>query len=189
MNGDELARALDDAGALREWSAEVRIDDARSSRTRQRWHEQLASETSTLAGLLVDLYESSTPARIATTVGREHAGYISALGSNFVEVASADRPNVLIQTSLIASVQLTGTPRQIGAVGGRPLPERPAFAGALAELAANRAKVRLVAQHDGVVRSGELVAAGDGIVTLQLDTPANQTLIITINNISEITIL
>ncbi|MGI8492017.1 MAG: hypothetical protein ACR2KC_03025 [Acidimicrobiales bacterium] len=147
------------------WIAQERLSNARESRSKERWLRQQAGEEATLTGLLIDLAERRVDAVLTTKAGR-HSGRLVGVGRDFC-VVSAAHGTTLVSTAAVLTVtsaDLAGTV----AAGDRParLPQR--MADALADLAAERAPVRL-RMSDGQHLTGALVAAGVDLVSLRVE--------------------
>nr|MDQ3575222.1 hypothetical protein [Actinomycetota bacterium] len=61
---------------LARWTADTRADDAASSRTRERWLRQQASEDALFTGVALDLAEGGVSVAVRTTTGRTLHGRI-----------------------------------------------------------------------------------------------------------------
>ena len=136
---------------LAEWSAA----EAAGERARERSLRQQLLESATLAGLLVDVAERNEPAAVVLRGGAGvRSGAVTSVGRDFVVL---DR--TLIPFEAIAVV------RAEAVSGSRAPSSQLSFAAAVARLAEDRPRVS-VAVDGGDVVSGELQAAGDGLVAL-----------------------
>ena len=152
---------------LERWLATARADDAAAARARERWLRQIAEESSSFAGVLLDLAERATPVIVQSRGGRRHRGTITAVGVDFVALHTAQRADLLIAHLGIASIRTDGVAS--GAIGDR----RPTYALAMAEagaaLAGDRPRVLVHTSADDDGTSGELRSAGTDVLTIQLD--------------------
>ena len=155
------------AGRLERWLAAARADDAAAARSRERWLRQVAEESSSFAGVMLDLAERGAPVLVHTGGGRRHRGVLVAVGADFAALHTAQGNDVLIAFSGTASVRPDGAAP--GPVGDRRPTFALDFAEAVAALAADRPRVLLVTNPDGDGIAGELRSAGRDVATLRLD--------------------
>lgn len=155
---DELLRAF------ARWSAEVRHNEAAASRSRQRWLAQQATETATFRGTLVDLAEAGNPVNVATASHRL-GGRLVGVGPDLCVVEEPARITVVDLGCVVAVTPQGAAP--VAAAGDRATAVELTFAEALATLAADLTPVRL-GLRGGETLSGDLVAAGEDVVTLRL---------------------
>lgn len=155
---DELLRAF------ARWSADVRHAEAAASRSRQRWLAHQARETATFRGTLVDLAEAGSPVSVATP-SRRLAGRLVGVGPDLCVLEEAARITVVDLGCVVAVTPQGAAP--VAAAGDRATAVKLTFAEALASLADELAPVRL-GLRGGETLSGDLVAAGQDVVTLRL---------------------
>ncbi len=154
------------ADRLERWLATARADDAAAARARERWLRQMAEESSSFAGVLLDLAERGAPVIVQTRGGRRHRGTIIVVGVDFVALHTAQRADLLVAYTGIASVRTDGVSAP---VGDRQVTFALDLAEAVAALASDRPRVLVHAGADGEGTSGELRSAGEDVVTVQLD--------------------
>jgi hypothetical protein len=189
---EELARDVegllgpnDLVARLERWVADARADGAVAERTRERWLRQVADESATYAGVLVDLAERGTPVAVHTAGGRRHRGVVAGVGTDFVALRAASGHDVLLAFSGIAAVRVDGG----GApVGDRVVDVEMGLAEALAAIAGARPRVLVVTSADGEGLAGELRAVGRDVVTLRLDGADRSPAYVAIASIAEVTL-
>jgi len=153
---------------LERWVAEARTADAAASRARERWLRVQADESSTFAGVLLDLAERGTPVVVHGPAGRRHRGVITAVATDFLALRTSGGRDVLLAYGGIASVRPDA--RGPGPVGDRVVRAELGLAEMLSVLAAERPRVLVVttADGDGGI-AGELRGVGRDVMTLRLD--------------------
>jgi hypothetical protein len=159
-NEDLLAR-------LDRWVAAARTAEAAASRARERWLRQVADESATFAGVLLDLAERGAPVVVQGRGGRRHRGTVLAVGVDFAALRTEGGADVLLAFSGIASVRpddRLDTPS-----GDRVATFDLGLAEAIAAVGADRPRVLLVTAADGDGVAGELRSVGRDVVTLRLD--------------------
>ena len=103
----------DDALAdLSGWLADCRVDEAASSRARQRSLEQQATQESCVAGVLLDLAERCLPTTVKTAGGQVCEGQVIAVGSDFVFLRGREG-DLLIPTRAVATIRTSPTDRPV----------------------------------------------------------------------------
>jgi hypothetical protein len=153
---------------LNRWAAERRTDEAAAARARERSLRQQASESATLAGLLVDLAERRATVVARTTTGASHRGTAVLVGLDFVALAgTGDAPLTLLALHGLTSVRLADSGPPGGAAQTDRGPGDLDLGTVLAGAAADRPRVRLVLGSERV--SGELVGAGLDVITVRTD--------------------
>ncbi|MGY9072916.1 MAG: hypothetical protein ACKVHU_08225 [Acidimicrobiales bacterium] len=160
MDGDGEHDRLD------QWLVDVRADDARISRQRERWLAQQTAENATLVGALVDLTESNEPVVVETLAGRRINGLLRAVGLDFCAIVEHNRW-VLIPLGAVTSVRST-TAKQRGVNSDRPAPLDSTLTEALVDLLEERARLA-VSVVAGEHLAGVLHNVGQDLVTLRLD--------------------
>jgi len=155
----------DPMAALHRWIAEARVDDAAARRAKQRWLEDQAGDTATVAGVLLDLGERELTVQVTTAAGRHVRGVVAGLGADFVTFR--DARGVLAVVPLRAVALVRPGPGVRAATGDRMPGLDAAFSEALAAFAVERPDVTVHAAGDDV--HGRLVAAGIDVLTVRLD--------------------
>lgn len=140
------------------WSDRLAAWDAGVRRGQARWLHQLAEESGSLAGVALDLAEQGASG-VVTLVGGagRRAGVVTSVGADFLVVDSA-----LIPFAAVASLQAA-----VAVAGNRSGGDGIAFAAALARLAGERPRVRVLLDGgESVV--GDLAVVGTDV--LRVDT-------------------
>lgn len=162
-DGDRLAAEF----AL--WSSRSRAIEAAAQRSRQRWLGQQAAESTTLAGLLLDMTEQHAQVTLRTA-SHTYSGRLSALGRDFCILEDQSGFATIVRLGALVTVQSSGSGR------GRAAPfaeseRRPALSmglvDALGMLAADRQTAKLTTGSKDPV-TGELMALGEDVITLGL---------------------
>jgi hypothetical protein len=159
---------------LARWLAEARVDEAVTSRLRERALRQLASEEATLLGLCLDLAEGTRPILARTTEGRIHRGSVVAVGADFVALRSAAGEATFLPVALLAWLrpapgEWRGAPARSGAAAGdRHPPLAARLVDVLTGLAADRPRVRIALAGDPDVWAGRLRGCGTDVLSVEL---------------------
>lgn len=153
--------------------ADARAEESSDARARERWLRAAADADATLAGVLLDLGERDANVAIATVEGRRILGTIELVGADFLAVRSDSGHEVLLAVAAVASVRTA--PSLDPAVGDRVSTTQLRLGDVLGELAAERARVRLVVRDAGDVVAGELRSVGQDVVTLRTEGPSGGT--------------
>lgn len=164
---DDLLGASTLLARLDRWVAEARVDAAAAERARERWLRQIADESATFTGLLLDLAERGLPVVAQGRGRRRNRGTISAVGADFVAMRAAPGTDVLLAFGAIASVRPDD--RAGGPTGDRATSFDLGLAEAIAAIAADRPRVLVVTMADGEGVAGELRSVGRDLVALRLD--------------------
>jgi hypothetical protein len=149
MHESHYTRFLDD----------VRAEAAVASRERQRVLEQLQRESATFLGVLTDLAEQRRQVHVRLDTGATVVGGIDLLGDDLVAVGGA-----WLRLGAVQAVRATGD----GADRDEAVVADLDLAAVLTRLVEDRPRVVLHVLGGEPVR-GELVAAGDDVVTVRLD--------------------
>jgi hypothetical protein len=152
---------------LDRWVASARVDEAAASRARERWLRQIAEESASFAGVLLDLAERGEPVTVQGRGGRRHRGTISAIGADFAALRTPSGADVLLAFAGIASIRTDG--HDAGPRGDRATSFELGLAEAVAAIAADRPRVLLVTTADGDGLAGELRSVGRDVATVRLD--------------------
>jgi hypothetical protein len=163
-DGDSLARVLE------RLAAETRADDAAAARSRTGWLGRQAEEEATLAGVLVDLAERRGPIVVATSAGRSHRGWVTAVGRDFVALRTDVGSDALVRFDSVAQVR--SLTRQ-AVLGDQPLVLEADFATTVRSL--GRLRLRVLVTSGGEVAVGELRWVGLDVAALRLDGPGTLT--------------
>jgi hypothetical protein len=159
-NDDLLAR-------LDRWVASARTAEAAASRARERWLRQVADESATFAGVLLDLAERGAPVVVQGRGGRRHRGTVLAVGFDFAALHTESGADVLLAFAGIASVR---PDRRLDTPSGdRVTTFELGFAEAIAAVGTDRPRVLLVTASDGDGVTGELRSVGRDVVTVRMD--------------------
>ena len=167
--GDELV------AAFARWAADQRVVAAAGDRARERSLREQARSSATWTGVLVDLAEQGSPVTVMVA-GQRRCGRLVGVGRDFC-VLEPDQG----RTALIALPQVTelwpdrpaGWALSEPPGGDRsPAIDLPLMA-ALALLAEDRSPVG-VFSTGGLETAGDLVAAGDDVLTLRTGTPVRR---------------
>ena len=159
---------------LARWLAEARVDEAVTSRLRERALRQLAAEEATLLGLCLDLAEAGRPVLARTTERRVHRGVLVAVGADFVALRSATGEATFLPVSFLAWLRPApgtwpGAPARSGeAAGHRAPPLAARLVDVLTGLAADRPRVRLAVTGDPDIWAGRLRACGADLLSVEL---------------------
>lgn len=152
IGDDTLQHLLDDA----------RHGEAVAHRRREQSLRMQATESGTLAGVLMDLAERRATASLSLTGGRVARGVIHRLGADVVVMQGMAAETVLVALAAVASVRTEpGTARTSG---DRVVRSTATLAALTAELVADRPQVVLHAGPGSV--AGELRAVGVDVATV-----------------------
>jgi hypothetical protein len=153
---DELLRLLDDA----------RAEERSDARGRERALRQVAEESASLVGTLVDLVERGSTVTVRTEAGRSHHGPLRLVATDFC-VLAAEAGDVWIGLEAITTVRPRADERHRAATGSRASIDL-LFVEALARIAPERPRLAVVlAGGESIV--GELQTVGIDVLTLQLE--------------------
>jgi len=153
--GDRFAR----------WTAEARVEEAARARAREGWLRRQAEESASLAGVVADVLERGAPVTVHTRAGGRHAGVVRAVGSDVVVLGAGPGPGGEVLVPLAAVTSLRAGPGDGPVVGDRPTGDGPTLVDLLADLAAERAAVRVVTVGGDAV-AGELRAVGRDVLVV-----------------------
>ncbi len=165
---DDLLRGADTpsfTSRLDAWVADAHVDEAARQRSRERWLRDVAEQESTLVGVLLDLAERRSSIAVTTAARRRH-GVISAMGADFVALRQAGGAEALLALAAISQVRTGGGGDP--AVGDRMVTSEYRLLDVLAQLAAERERVRLVTR-DGDAVTGTLRNVGHDVVVVRAD--------------------
>lgn len=158
---------------LASWLADARVDEAVTSRLRERALRQLAGDEATLLGLCLDLAEARRPVLARTSEGRVHRGVVVAVGADFLALRGPTGEATFLPIGHLGWLRPApgtwpGAPARSGEPAGNRTPPLAArLADVLTGLAANRPRVRLVVAGDPDVWAGRLRACGADIVSVE----------------------
>jgi hypothetical protein len=178
FGGDDLLARLD------RWVAAARSEDAIAARTRTRWLRQVADESASFAGVLVDLAERGAPVVVHGAGGRRHRGVVAGVGADFVALRTAQGADVLVAFRGIAAVRAE---RRAGhGLGDRDVSVELGLTEALAALAEDRPRVLVVTMADPEGAAGVLRAVGQDVLTLLLDGSDGQLAYVPMATVAEV---
>ncbi|HET9078120.1 MAG TPA: hypothetical protein VFN68_14380 [Acidimicrobiales bacterium] len=156
--------------ALTGWAAGQRVAGAAAARARLRALSESAAGSATFTGVLVDLAERAADVTVSVRSGPEArlSGRLVGVGRDFCVLEQPDGRPVLIRLDAVATVapNAPSAPGHIGPAGDRAAPLTLSLVAALAELAAERAPVRLATGSERL--DGELASVGDDVVTVRV---------------------
>jgi hypothetical protein len=159
---------LDD---LDRWVADAHVDEAVAQRRRTAWLRRQADEDATLGGVLRELGERGRPVVVHAITGRRHRGLLTTVGDDLIVLRTVRGVRVIVMLGAVISVRAhaEGTPvtdertEVAGDVtGGATLTST------LVGLAGERTSV-VVTAVNGDTTSGEVIAVGRDMLTLQLE--------------------
>lgn len=172
--------------ALARWTAEARTDEAARERLRRRFLRRQAEEEATVAGVLVDLGEQGRPVVVATVDGQRFPGRVAAVGTDFLVLRTERGVEVVVALAAVASVRpRPGAPAPIG---DRTVTVRLDLATALAVVADERARVRIVTSPAGEPTAGELASVGHDVAVVRLDGPGRDVVYLPIATVAHVTV-
>ena len=183
----------DDLDHIDAWIAEAKADEAASARMRERWLTQQAGEQARFDLVLSDAAARGLTVRVRTAAAA-HAGRITAVGHDFVEVRTTRGTTVLVLTRAIAVVETASG----AALGGGREPDNDVkeqenavgewLSDRLADAAPDRPLVELVATGSERV-VGELRAVGVDVVTVRTASSPPAECYVPLDSVSEVTFL
>ena len=167
QGGDELV------AAFARWAADQRAEAAAADRVRERSLRTQASATATWAGILVDLAEQATPVT-AVVAAQRRRGRIVGVGPDFcVFEAHLGGPALICLPAMSALWPERTTTGAFPPAGARPPALELSLLAALSMLAEERSPVTLVTSGGDEI-AGDLIAAGEDVLTVQTDPPARR---------------
>ncbi len=169
---------------LETWLADAHVDEAARQRSRERWLRDVAEQEATVLGVLLDLAERRTELTM-TAAGRRLHGVVSAVGADFVALRQPAGTETLVAVRSIGQVR-TGRPG-IAADGDRMVTSELRLVDVLAQLAAERERVRLVTS-DGDVVAGVARNVGHDVVVLRADGDPPTTTYVPASAIAEVSL-
>jgi hypothetical protein len=172
---------------LDRWIAEMRSDDAAASRARERWLLTQAEESSTFAGVLLDLGEQRATVVIEGRGGRHHRGAIVAVAHDFCSLRTPTGRDILLSYAGIASVRADR--HATAPTGDRAVSLRATLDEALATLAEERPRVLVVTLAGSEGLAGELRSVGRDVITIRLDGEPSVPAYVAISAVAELTLV
>jgi hypothetical protein len=158
-------RNADPLAALSRFVSEGAVEQAARARSRLRWQHQLAIEEGTWLGVLCDLAESGASVAIDTGLGRRLTGSLTAVGADFVVLATSGGIVVLAIGAISAIQRSDGRSGPLGRAGA---PSHTTLHEVLSGLAADRPSLTWHLDDRTTLR-GRLVGVGQGFVHLRTD--------------------
>jgi hypothetical protein len=169
---------------LERFVAEAVADEAATSRSRRRWLTQMAEESATFTGVLLDLAEAATPVVLDVVGGRRHRGRVRLVGADFCLLRLDNGDDMLVAYRGIAAVR--PEPGSGAPAGDRRTPVELELAEALAIAAADRPRVAALTVAGGEPVGGTLRAVGRDVVTIEGDGPQRSSVFVPIAAIAEV---
>jgi hypothetical protein len=169
---------------LERWVADARVDHEALRRARERWLQEVASQETTLAGVLVDLAERSAAVTVRTITGRRHHGVVRLIGVDFVALRLEVGTELLLALDAVEVVR-TG-PATAGALGDRTVATDLRLADTLADLATERAAVLVVPRGGDEAVAGELRSVGRDVAVVRIDGPGAGAAYVPLSAIAEV---
>lgn len=124
-----MADGFEDLGDVDRWAAEARAQEAAQARVRKRWLRAQAEEGTSWRGVLTGLVERRAAVTAATVGGHTVAGWLAAIGADFVEIVTgADRRTLLALGAVAWLRPAPVTGRERGRAG-LPADDRPPIDG------------------------------------------------------------
>jgi hypothetical protein len=164
--GDELV------AAFARWAADQRVVAAAGDRARERSLREQARATATWTGVLVDLAEQGNQVTVMIA-GQRRGGRLVGVGRDFCVLEPDQGRTALISVEHVTELWPDGPARNDAPEGDRsPAIDLPLMA-ALALLAEERSPVG-VFSTGGFETAGDLVAAGDDVLTVRTGTPGRR---------------
>ena len=173
------------ASRLDAWLADARVEGSADARAREHWLRAAASADATFSGILLDLAERGIAVSVATVAGRRRQGLVEVLGADFLALRTTSGGEVLVSLTTISSVRTA--PTVDVASGERVVTTDLRLSDVLGELAAERARVRLVLLDGSEAVAGELRSVGQDVVTVRTDGSAAATAYARTEAIAEVT--
>ena len=174
---------------LDRWAAESRVDEAAHSRMRERWLRQQAVEEARFAGVALDLAEWGGNVAIRTTTGTTLHGRIVAVARDFCVLRQQGGTPTFVALAGVAVLRPDPGHQLPEAASERSAPVDMGLAEALANLAADRPRVRIRVEGGGDAVAGELQAVGADVVTVRLDGEPRATIYVQLGALRELTLL
>lgn len=175
------------ATRLQQWLRDAQVDEAARQRTREHWLRDVAEQEATLAGVLADLAERRGPVVVRTGAGRRHHGTITALGVDFVTLATASGSEVLLASRALGVIRTA--PAMTVTMGDRMVSTELRLTDVLAELAAERERVVIVTVAGDDAVTGRLRSVGHDVVALRTETDPPATAYVPVAVIGEVTLV
>lgn len=169
---------------LEQWVAAARSDDAIAARARARWLRQVADESASFAGVLVDLAERGLPVAVHGAGGRSHRGVVAGVGADFVVLRTARGADILLAFRGVAAVHAERGGGE--GFGDRVVNVELGLTEALAALVSERPRILVVTVADTEGVAGELRAVGHDVLTLRLDGPGDQLAYVPMATVAEV---
>lgn len=175
----------DDLRALERWVADAVARESAEARARSRRLLDQASEDATFAGTLLDLAERGSVV-LGTSAGT-FTGVVAAVGRDFVAMATTAGRIAFVAMAGVETIRGgPGAPRSFA--GDRRAPLDAGLAAALATIAADRPRVK-VQTISGDAAQGDLLAVGDGVITIRLDDVDRSVAYVRVESIVALTVL
>lgn len=165
---------------------DARAEESADARARERWLRAAADADATFGGVLLDLGERDANVAIATIGGRRILGTVELVGADFLALRTDSGHEVLVAIAAVATVRTA--PSLDAAIGDRVTTTDLRLSDLLGELAAERARVRLVVREAGDVVAGELRSVGQDLLTLRTEGPTAGTAYVPLHAVVEVSV-
>lgn len=172
------------SASLKRFLAEAQVDEASSSRERQRWLEQQLAEDSHFLGTLTNLAESQVAVGLALVSTDILRCTVHIVGSDFVVALDDFGHEHVVAISAINRVE---TESARTGLGERRTPSAVTFSDALAVLAEERPDVA-VHHFDGSGTRGELIGATKDEVRLRVRERQFRAVALRLGSVSRVSI-
>lgn len=189
VDSDSLHRAL------REWSADARIEDARAARQNRRWTENATIDELQFESIAQILFQRSAPTGLRMAGGRRINGLIEEVGFDFIRVKSNRGSTHYIRITALTSLDVEGSLRNFNYTAASTTPlislnEQRSFATAVAELAEESQDIRMATRDADELRTYSLVGVGmDCIIAEQSSQSSNtKTIFLKLDHVSEVVV-
>jgi hypothetical protein len=161
MDGDDTA--------LQRMADEERTAEAARARARERWLRQQATESASLAGLLLVAAEADAELVVRTASGRAHRGTVRTVARDFCGLRTRDASEVFVPLGAVAGLQLMDATTLTEVTDDREPPLDLLFVELLAQEVATTPRVGVVVHGDPDRVVGELEVVGADLLGLRID--------------------
>jgi hypothetical protein len=180
VSGDGAGEEL--VAAFVRWAADQRAGMAAANRARERSLRDQAAATATWVGVLVDLAEQAAPVTVVVA-GQRRSGRLVGVGRDFCVLQGEHGRAALIRLPEISQLWPDIRALDEPPAGDRsPSIDLPLIS-ALALLADERSPVGLIS-GGGLETVGELVAAGDDVLTVRTAPPARRLVYVPLDSVA-----
>jgi len=149
---------------IEHFAAALGADRSARDRARQRWLERQSAESSSMAGILLDLAELEESAMFSLRSGRRFGARVGAVGDEITMLEDSDSNRLLLRHSTLASVR----PQAGRQITGDRLVSRPfGFDDALSLVAEDRPDASLLDRSGQAVLFARLMSVGVDVLTVR----------------------